>query len=341
MNTPTQQDLIAVKARALFNAWKRLDLFSGYKVLAVEQSFCFPLLNPETEAPSRSFSEAGKIDVVVRDGNGRVWVVEHKTTSDSLAPDSDYWTRLRMDTQCSKYFLAALHQGHDVAGVIYNVLRRPLHQLKGVPLLDEQGYKQVFDATGTRIWTKDGKKPRETADAEKGWTLQTRPETTDELYARVSETIRENSSEFFGRREVPRLAGDLLEYMNDAWACSQQILYFRNRKLWPRNTEACTAFGACEYFDLCAGRSTVDSIAFATESKAHRELSIESDGDKELLTNSRLRALRKCSRFHQLRYEDKVRKCGEEQEVLAFGTEVHRLLENHFNERMASDTASK
>jgi len=330
MNTPTPQQIIEVKAGALFDAWKLRNNFSGYTILGVETEFVFPLINPETESPSRTFSEAGKMDVLAKDEQGRVWVIEHKTTSESLAPDSDYWTRLRMDSQCSKYFLAAMMQKHDVAGVIYNVARRPLHQLRQIPMLDAEGFKQVFDASNQRVMCANGKKPRETADAEKGYTLLTRTETLDEFYERIRADIVERADEYFGRREVPRLSTDLIEYMSDAWSASQQILYFRSRGLWPRNTEACSAFGVCEFFDLCSGRASVDGIAYAKATTVHRELAAQSDGSKELFTNSRLRALRKCSRFHQLRYEDKIQKCGDEPETLAFGTVMHRLWEGYF-----------
>ena len=330
MNTPTPQEIIEVKADAIFTAWKRRHNYAGFKILGVEKEFKFPLLNPETEAPSRSFSEAGKIDVLLEDGDGRVWVMEHKTTGDDIAPESTYWAKLRMDSQCTKYFLAALQKGHEPAGIIYNVLHRPQQRLRAVPLLDGGGFKIVEDSAGERVYCKDGKKPRESRDTEKGWVMKTRPETLTEFGVRISAEIEGHPAKYFGQREVPRLDSDLLEYMADAWACSQQILYFRSRKLWPRNTAACTAFGVCEFFSLCSGAASVDGITYRVSYKRHPELSVQSDGDKQLFTNSRKGTLQKCCRLHELRYERPTEKCGEEDEARDFGNAMHARFEAYF-----------
>lgn len=65
-----------------------------------------------------------RFDALVRD-NGRVYLVEHKTTSSDIGPGSYYWERLALDQQVSWYYLAAQSLGYDVAGVIYDVLRKP------------------------------------------------------------------------------------------------------------------------------------------------------------------------------------------------------------------------
>ena len=85
---------------------------AAFDIIEAEREFAFPLLNPETSAPSRTFAEAGKIDVLARHReSGRLVVIEHKTTSDSVASDSPYWDRLRLDPQISQYFLAAAQTG--------------------------------------------------------------------------------------------------------------------------------------------------------------------------------------------------------------------------------------
>ena len=61
-------DFATAKAHALFRAWAPtfIPTLASHDVLEVESEFSFPLLNPETEAPSKTFVEAGKIDGVLR-----------------------------------------------------------------------------------------------------------------------------------------------------------------------------------------------------------------------------------------------------------------------------------
>lgn len=306
--------------------------WADYEILDVEHEFAFPLLNPETEGRSRSFDEGGKMDVLARKrATGRLCVIEHKTTKDSVAPDSDYWTRLRMDTQCSKYFLAASVGGNEVDSVLYDAIRKPGQRPLAIALRDPDGVKIVHDADGNRVKTKDGKKWRESADTEQGYVLQTRPETPEEFEIRLLEVLRANPSDYFAHREVPRLDTDILEYMSDAWATSQQILYFRSRGLWPRNPDACDQWGVCPMFDICAGRATVDGVRFRVRVNVHPELKIQRGPDEhELLTKSRTSALKKCSRYHKLVYEDRVERVDEDPEAFRTGTLMHSALEAYF-----------
>ena len=275
------------KAHAMFIAWTEAiaPVLSMHEVLSVEEEFTFPLLNPETESPSKTFVEAGKIDGVLRHKtSGAIKVLEHKTTSESVDPASDYWARLAMDGQISKYVLAVMQGGHDVRTVVYDVAKKP-------------GIRPL----------------RAGKDNE---------ETPEEFFERNLSTIQENPAGYFVQKEIPRSDSDLLEYCKDAWALSQQILFYRRFNLWPRNPSACTAFGQCEYFDLCAGRAQVDGIRFDKKPVKHGELYITEQG-KDFLTNSRLSALRKCARYHQLKYETPTEKVGEQQESLRLGTSFH------------------
>ena len=111
----TSSDLYALaRARAMVTVYSERwhGKLAAFDIIEAEREFAFPLLNPETSAPSRTFSEAGTIDVLARHReSGRMVVIEHKTTSDSVASDSPYWDRLRLDPQISQYFLAAAQTG--------------------------------------------------------------------------------------------------------------------------------------------------------------------------------------------------------------------------------------
>jgi hypothetical protein len=322
---------IVALSHALFAGWKVSfgAVLETHDVLEVESEFCFDLLNPETEAPSRTFVEAGKIDGILRHrASGIIKTLEHKTTSDSISPESSYWPRLIMDSQVSKYILACKSRGLDASSVLYDVVSKPAQRPRAIPLLDDQGFKIVLDAGDNRVKTADGKKWRESGDSGKGYTLQTREESPAEYHERVRTEIFSDIPGYFSQREIPRSDESLLEYMQDAWSLSQQILYFRRAKLWPRNPSACVAFGTCEFFDLCSGRASVDGIRFAKKAKRHAEL----DGvetTKGFLTNSRISAIRKCSRYHFLKYEEPVEPVGPPSDALRIGTLFHAACESY------------
>jgi hypothetical protein len=96
----------------------------GFKTVAAEIPFDLPIINPETNRPSTNFRFAGKIDRIIETPNG-LMILETKTAGESIDAESDYWPRLRIDTQISGYILAARALGYDVQSVIYDVIRKP------------------------------------------------------------------------------------------------------------------------------------------------------------------------------------------------------------------------
>lgn len=223
---------------------------SEIKVIATEQEFEIPLVNPETGAASRIWTDRGKIDKIVELPDGRLAVEEHKTTSDSIDTDSDYWKRLRLDSQISRYVLAARSLGYDVQTVIYDVVRKPAHSPCQIPILDKNGLKIVTDADGNRICLANGK-PRQAADREKGWTLKTRVETPEEYGQRVYRELYQNYDKYFARREIPRLESDLDEFRMEMWQQQKLIRWCQNTGVWFRNTDACLHPYRCEFADIC------------------------------------------------------------------------------------------
>ena len=227
------------------------------EVIASEIAFDLPIRNPETGAKTASFRVAGKIDKIVKLGDGRLAVMEHKTTGDSIDVDSEYWKRLRIDQQISLYMHAAREMGYDVATVLYDVARKPGIAPKQVAILDGTGAKIVLDADNNRVFNKDGK-PRQTGDSEKGWTLQSRIETADEFGQRLILDIGERPQFYYARREIPRLEADLDEFRWELWQQQQQLRDSQKHGRWFRNTTACVGFGTCEYIDVCGNGLPAD-----------------------------------------------------------------------------------
>ena len=118
--------------------------------VSVEQTFEVPLCNPATNARSRTFTVAGKIDGIVVLSDGRLAVLEYKTAGEDIAPDAEYWLRLRCDGQISMYVLAARACGFNVATVLYDVTRKPTIRLR---------QNETPEAYGQRLLADIGERP--------------------------------------------------------------------------------------------------------------------------------------------------------------------------------------
>lgn len=215
-------------------------------------------------AASRTFTVAGKMDGLVELRDSRLALKEDKTTADSIAPDSDYWLRLRFNSQLLQYVLAARALGWDVAIIIYDVVRKPAIEPRQIPLLDEKQKKIVRDSNGQRVFKANGE-PRESGDKEKGYTLQVRIETPEEFAARLAEDTQNRPDFYFARREVPILEGDLEEFQAQRLTLSRMILHCRQaeKKLsrreqaWPRNVDERNC-SSCAYSGFCLQNTTID-----------------------------------------------------------------------------------
>lgn len=241
--------------------------------IAPEFSFEHPIRNPDTGSSSRTFRVAGKIDGIVRLKDGRLAVLEHKTTGDDIGPDSDYWKKLTIDQQISLYMVAARLSGHDVETVLYDVIRKPSIAPRQVPMLDGDGLKIVLDENGERVLKSDGK-PRQSGDTQKGWKLLTQTESAETFGDRLRQDIAERPDFYFQRREIPRLASDLAEFEHELWQQSVDIRESINTGRHYRNTSACTLMGTCEYIDLCARGLGTDEVpsGFVRVSNVNPEL---------------------------------------------------------------------
>ncbi len=244
-------------------------LLCGYYHHYGARDTLFSSISPEIEfhqdlPGSRSFRDAGKIDGIGVLADGRSAIKEHKTTSDDIGPDSDYWMRLRFNPQLLQYVSAARQMGIQIETAIYDVARKPGIQPKQIPMLDDQGRKVVLDSTGNRVMKKDGQ-PRESGDAEKGYVVQSRVETPKEFGDRLFQDTLARPDFYFARREVPILDQDLDEFRAQRLVVSRMILasraqekhQARRSQAWPRNIGM--ACDWCEYAVFCLQNLSVDA----------------------------------------------------------------------------------
>jgi len=227
------------------------SLFAGYvwrwqseplKLIASERKFTMPI--------SYDISLSGKIDKLVKLPDGRLALIEHKTTSQDIASDSLYWQRLRMDLQVSNYLLST-----KAETILYDVIHKPSFSPKQVPLTDSDGNNIVVDTHGDRVYTQDGK-PRKTGDSKLGFALQNRIETPSEYGARIIDDIAKRPETYYARREISRTKEQLEYALDDIGEVGCLI----SNGLHPRNTNACvTQFSRCPYYDICSAGGWDDS----------------------------------------------------------------------------------
>ena len=199
-------------------------------VVATECEFELPLINPDTGAESKTFRLAGKIDRVVRQPDGRLAVLETKTTSSSLNDGSDYWPRLRLDSQISIYVHAARQLGFAVETVLYDVIRKPeISPLRATP-------------PEKRKFTKEGKLYGNQREAD---------ETPDAFAERLSADIASRPDFYFARREIPRLEADLAEAQAEWWQQAQLLRDCHRTGRWFRNTASCLQPYRCPFTEIC------------------------------------------------------------------------------------------
>lgn len=119
--------LSLVKARVMVAAYcaRYMRLAARSTVLAVEVEFSAPLVDPDSGIASTRWLLAGKIDAIVRLPDGRVAIVEHKTSGRDASAGSDYRARLTLDAQVGIYFDGAEALGYAADLCLYDVLVKP------------------------------------------------------------------------------------------------------------------------------------------------------------------------------------------------------------------------
>lgn len=228
------------------------DLMSNGDAEA-ERQYIAPLLNPDTSGVSKTFQLSGKIDVVFRMLRK---IMEHKTTSEDISPESDYWLKLSIDGQISGYYVGtkALF-GIDCQECVYDVVKKPtMRPYKATPE-DKRQYK------------KDGTLYANQRQFD---------ETVQEWGKRLAIDIEANPDKYYARRAVPRLQEDMVEYFYDMWAVAREIRESQLSNRWPRNPQACSQFGVCPYLGVCTNTASLeDSDLFVKVDNIHQELNLE------------------------------------------------------------------
>lgn len=279
---------------AYHHRWGSLD----WTILAVEIEFRYEIDDALV---------GGKIDAIIRSNeDGKVYVLEHKFTGSDAAPGSSYWEKLAIDTQVSIYIDGATMLGHEIAGCVYDVIKRPEHEQKlatpeekreytkgkgcrkcGGSAGGKEGIRQgagkititfvttevvdcdECDGTGWKK-DKDGKPEAPRLHSHQRLT----DESVDEFEDRVVDVIADRPDDFLIRNIVVRLDDELPRMREELLKTIALERVTSATKLYVKNTDACARFGTmCSFFAACSGRSSIDDpIMFPRAGRAHPEL---------------------------------------------------------------------
>lgn len=242
-----------VKAEELMLGYSARWGNEGYETIAVEKQFNVELVNPSTGRASKTYRMQGAIDVIAR-RDGKLYQVEHKTTSSDVTPGSDYWRKVSaLDSQVSTYQSACRAAGFEVENTLYDVVRKVELRPKLATPIESRRYtkKGILDA-----------RQREN------------DETPEEFRERVRAHIAESPERYFARGPVVRLEHDEREHAADVWQTAFMIRESENSGRFPRSPGACERFHRlCDYFDVCSGIASIeDDSRFRTAEHAHEEL---------------------------------------------------------------------
>ncbi len=286
-----------IKLRALVTAYDLRWGSEPWEVLAVEVEFRYFLGDIEI---------GGKIDALVRDLNtGVVYVVEHKTSTADTTAGSPYWDRLVIDTQVSIYIDGATMLGHEIAGCVYDVLKRPQHE----PLLAtppesrkytvgkgckkcggsaKAGEIEKGKGTYSVAFASEVKVNQCEACAGTGWKLdkdgvpeaprlhtvqRDADETLEGFEERITGEIAERVDEFLSRGVVVRLASELPGVRQELLDTIESMRALDALGLHSPNHDACVrGRNVCPFFDACAGRQNINDHHIYPRGAAHPEL---------------------------------------------------------------------
>lgn len=242
-------------ARAMMTGYAARYTSEDFSIVALEQTFEGPIINPETGAPSRSFVLAGKVDGIVRIGKDN-YILEHKTAG---SIDADYLEKLWTDFQIaiySHYVEQAL--GVPITGIIYNVLAKArLQQSKGETEEEYQARRAELIA--------NSKTGRSTAKRKL-------PESDEDFQVRLAAKYAD--PEMF-HREMLYLSRDRFDVLRaELWELTQAFLDARRRGMFYQNTAFCFHHNRpCAYFPVCRSNGNPNVIENFYERVApHEEL---------------------------------------------------------------------
>lgn len=250
------------------------------EVLATEIKFEIPVINPETGRALPNVVNRGKIDKLIRTDGG-IFVKEHKSTSSSVDPDSDFWGHLRLDTQTNNYVYATrvlaqrgelraygINEYNDIAGVYLDAWHKPGIRPKKLSQADSKKfmtdgiyYGQEFvvleppEEVGGGIRINGVAAIIEPGKKEGTFTIKETPE----MYgARLLQDIVERSEFYFNCKELTKTAQDTEQFEWQLYNIYKTIREMIKTGHWYGDESQCEAKFKCDYIEQCYNNILID-----------------------------------------------------------------------------------
>jgi hypothetical protein len=256
------------------------------EILASEVGFELPVHEPRTglPLPLADVVRIGKMDHIIR-WQGMVGVLERKSTSRSVAADSDYWDKAKKDTQVSMYALAfrdmvkadkldeliggwssdwekAIEAGtFRLGNTLYDVWHKPtikpamLTQKETAEFIQTGKYHdQEFEVecghTDGFLWIKADGEEVEIESGKKSYAIR---ETVGMFGARLLADIYERPDFYYARREIARTDQEIRRFRGELYNIYQAMRMYDRTQFWWENEHQCRANRACDMIPICYG----------------------------------------------------------------------------------------
>ena len=260
---------------------------SGYKwhygptpveVLARELKFSMSLLGPSGRALPNVCID-GKIDKLVW-YNGKLAIMEHKSTGKSVDSDSSFWAHLNLDVQTTLYIDAVQKMQLDgeleaygvkptdelINTILYDAWHKPGISPKKLTQADSKKFVETGEYMGqefnveimrpnSAIFTTPFKIlvngiPVEIEPGKKDGTFAIR-ETTEMFGARLLMDITERSEFYFARKELSKTDDEMKRFQGEILSIYRTIRGMLKTDNFYHNEQSCEAKFRCDYTNEC------------------------------------------------------------------------------------------
>ncbi len=255
------------RAKLLYGAAGYRWYYSEQPLNTVLREYEFDTPIPsETGRAIPNLNVVGFVDKVVELENC-CGIIEHKTTSSQIDPDSKYWGHLSLDTQTTLYlYIMRMLQNQGklpeltkpISSLYYDVFKKPGISPKMLTMGDskkfvEDGmyFNQKFELSEMMVGSVlvDGVRA-EVEPCKKPGTFKIRE--TPEMYGqRFLADIAERPEYYFVRKEIPKTDADLSRFHRQLLGVFASIKSHYKLESWYECERQCEATYHCDYIDLC------------------------------------------------------------------------------------------